>query len=556
MANILGLNFGHDAAVCILKNGKLAAAINKERLSRQKHDSDVTLEQINYVLDAAELSLKDITHVAFSAYLYSPQNEIKIFGQDGNEICNHLLDLPGPTTGQPYTVRIGERLIPGAFIHHHMAHAAAAFFTSPFERAACFTVDASMQRPEVCSLFSYGEGNKLHYGYCPGLMVGNAYNVFTEKLGIGSGLEKAGSTMGLAPYGKVNQVALAKWESYAQSYYDRPFQENDLIFISKMWSELSGMPPHASMSREESFSQKAMDIAASLQHVFERALVQYTNKLHEFTRSYNDNNLCLAGGSFLNCNANMKIREETQFENIHLFPACGDDGLCVGSALYLYHSLLNQPRHTYENREFMYLGKGYSNGPQGGVAYDPEVVAQTLANGGLVAWYQGRSEYGPRALGNRSLLGDPRNPKMREVINEKIKCREWYRPFAPVVLEEHAADWFEINFASPLMLFIGQVKQPEIIPAVTHVDQSARVQTIERSDNPAYYELVETFGELTGVPVLLNTSLNVNGEPIVETPEEALRFFVNTKVDVLVINGEMWLAEDRETMARQIETAA
>jgi len=555
MANILGLNFGHDAAACVLKNGRLTAAINKERITRTKHDIGIDLDQIQYVLDAAELKIEEIDYVGFSGFLYHPDNAVKIFHVNGEEVREHLLDIAGPSTGTRYQVKISERIIPAVFVHHHIAHAASAYYTSPFKEAACFTVDASMMRPEVCSLFSYGADQHLHYGYCPGLMMGNAYNIFTEKLGIGSGLEKAGSTMGLAPYGTPNEVALKQWESFATSYYDRPFQPNDLIYINYMWSKLSGLAPHVKLTQEQSTSQQAMDIAASLQHVFERTLVRYTNELYEFTKDYNGGNLCLAGGSFLNCNANMKIKEETPFKNIHLFPACGDDGLCVGSALYLYHSLLGQPREDYQPRQYMYLGREHKTMPPNGKAYDPALVAKTIANGGLVAWYQGRSEYGPRALGNRSLIADPRNPNMRDIINEKIKCREWYRPFAPVVMAEESKEWFDIDFESPLMLFIGQVKQPDKIPAVTHVDGSARVQTIQRDDNPAYYGLVEQFKKETGVPVLLNTSLNVNGEPIVETPDEAVQFFVNTRVDLLVIDDQMWTAEQRDTMATHLEAA-
>jgi carbamoyltransferase len=280
-------------------------------------------------------------------------------------------------------------------------------------------------------------------------------------------------------------------------------------------------------------SPLARDIAASIQYIFEMCVVRAAVLLHERTQKYNGGNLCLSGGAFLNPNANMQVKLKTPFRHIHLFPAYGDDGTAAGAAMYVTHHFGRIPRIPYEPREYMFLGKQYSV-PQVGTAYNAREIARALSNGKIVAWFQGRSEFGPRALGHRSILADPRNPDMKDTINSRVKHREWYRPFAPVVPSERAAEWFEIDFESKLMLFIARILQPEKIPAVSHVDGSARLQTLQRDDNPVLYDLLKEFDSLTGVPLLLNTSLNGNGEPLVETPQDAINFFNRSPVDILV----------------------
>ena len=273
-----------------------------------------------------------------------------------------------------------------------------------------------------------------------------------------------------------------------------------------------------------------MDVAATVQQVLEQVSLEVVNNLEDRTE-----NLCLSGGSFLNCNANSKIVKESKFKNFHIYPACGDDGTSVGAALYVSHHILNQPRHDYKQKDLCYTGKDYEIDTP-----DYDQIAQELSNGKIIGWFQGRSEYGPRALGNRSIIADPRNPHTRDIINHVVKKREWFRPFAPVVLEEYYQDWFDFPIPSPYMLYTAQVKQPEKIPAVTHVDGSARFQTISEETNPHYYNLVKAFYKLTGVPVLLNTSLNGNGEPMLETPEEAINFFKNSHLDMMFINGKKY----------------
>jgi carbamoyltransferase len=345
-----------------------------------------------------------------------------------------------------------------------------------------------MGKVEANSLVAYGNGNQLIAEYCPSAMVGVLYGEVTEKLGLGPALHKAGTTMGFASYG---------------TPFDFDFKSYD------------GDIKHR------------MNVAATAQEVFENQVLYYIDQLENKTE-----NLCLSGGSFLNCNANSKIVKNSKFKNFHHFPACGDDGTSVGSALYVAHHILDESRYEYKTQDLCYTGREYQIQTP-----DYEYIAKQLANGKIIGWFNGRSEFGPRALGNRSILADPRNFHNRELINHVVKNREWFRPFAPVVLEECYQEWFDFPIPSPYMLYTAQVKQPEKIPAVTHVDGSARFQTVNQKSNLHYYNLIKTFGDMTGVPVLLNTSLNGNGEPILETEEEAREFFRSSHLDLMVING-------------------
>ena len=539
MAIVLGLNLGHDGAAAIIKNGRLVAAISRERLSRKKKDTGVGKAELDYVLDIAGCKLSDVDIIAFSTYNYAPDNYVKIFKLSGEEVRHNLWDHPPRVMTLDFRAGIGGRQQAAVFVQHHLAHCASAFYTSNFNEAACFSLDASAHRPEACSLFAYGIGTDLHPLYCPGLMIGNTYSLFTEKLGLGDGLFKSGTTMGLASYGKPLPIAVDNCARYGKSFYERRFQPDDDRFIELMWSELSGLPPVAGFSKQESNSQRAMDIAASLQYVFEETIIKAANELHRKTASYANGNLCLSGGSFYNCNANSAILKRTPFERAALFPACGDDGTAVGAGLFVAHTLMDEKRVHYEPEEIVFLGRRYDTPPSVGRPADLDRVAAALAAGQVVGWYQGRSEFGPRALGNRSILADPRNPGIRDRINHEIKKREWFRPFAPIVLAERAPEWFDIDRESPFMLFTARVLDPDLVPAISHVDGSARLQTVTASGNAPIRDLIARFDRLTGVPMLLNTSLNIGGEPLVETPDDAIRFWQTTPVDMMVIGDRM-----------------
>ena len=538
MAVVLGLNLGHDGAAAVIKNGRLMSAISRERLTRKKKDTGIGKAELDYVLDVAGCRLADVDVIAFTTYNYAPDNYVKVIKLTGEEVKHNLWDHPPRVMTLDFRVSIGGRTQGAVFVQHHLSHCASAFYTSNFNDAACFSMDASAHRPEACSLFAYGMGTELHPLYCPGLMIGNTYSLFTEKLGLGDGLFKSGSTMGLAAYGKPLPPAIANCARYGESFYERRFQPDDDRFIELMWSELSGLPPTKSLTRQENDSQRAMDIAASLQYVFEETIIRATNELHEKTKTYANGNLCLSGGSFYNCNANSAILKRTPFERVSLFPACGDDGTAVGAGLYVAHAMLDEKRVHYEPEEIVYLGRRYDS-PTMGERLDLDAVAKALVAGKVIGWCQGRSEFGPRALGNRSILADPRHPKMRDKINFEIKKREWFRPFAPIVLAERAAEWFDFDRESPFMLFTARVLDPDLIPAVSHVDGSSRIQTVTRASNALIHDLITRFEKLTGVPMLLNTSLNGGGEPLVETPEDAVKFWQTVPVDMMVIGDRM-----------------
>ena len=466
MANILGLNFGHDGSVCLVKDGKLEFAIATERITKIKKQQGFTDEIINYVLDSCGITLDDIDCVATNDF------KQEVFGNQ------YLVD----------NISIQGKEFKCYIISHHLSHCASAYYTSPYDKAYCFSMDCSMGKPEANSLIAYGEGKKLMAKYCPGEMVGVLYGEVTERLGLGPALHKAGTTMGLASYG-------TPFDFDYQSYTD------DI--------------------------KHKMNVAASVQDLFEKKVLNVLSELDDKT-----DNLCLSGGSFLNCNANSKVVMHSKFKNVHHSPACGDDGTSVGSALYVAHHILGEPRHDYQQKDLCYTGREYQSQTP-----DYEYIAKQLADGKIIGFFQGKSEFGPRALGNRSILADPRNFHNRELINHVVKNREWFRPFAPVTLEECYQDWFDFPIPSPYMLYTAQVKQPEKIPAVTHVDGSARFQTVTEESNKHYYEIIKAFGKLTGVPVLLNTSLNGNGQPILETEDDAREFYKNSNLDMMVING-------------------
>ncbi|HUP56206.1 MAG TPA: carbamoyltransferase C-terminal domain-containing protein, partial [Bdellovibrionota bacterium] len=376
-------------------------------------------------------------------------------------------------------------------------------------------------------------GSDLEALYCPGLCIGNAYYAFTERLGIGNPIYKAGSTMGLAAYGRPQRHRFHS--EFVKSFIERRFA-TDSQFIDWMWFQLSGLLPSARMTE---IDQRTMNVAASLQLVFEDALVAGARRLFEETAEFNEGNLVLSGGSLLNCNANARILRESGFSRVHLFPACGDDGTAVGSALYLTHHLLKIPRRKPGSpSEISRLGPSHEI-PQIGERLDLGAVADAISRGKVVAWFQGRSEFGPRALGGRSILADPRSSTMRDHLNFQVKHREWFRPFGPSVLEEDAPHWFDWEGPSPFMLFTCKTREPSRIPAVTHVDGTARIQTVSRENDPLYYDLISEVKRRTDVPMVLNTSFNLGGQPLIETPEEALQAFETSRLDVLVMGDRM-----------------
>ncbi len=614
--NILGIHTGHDAALSLVQNGRLTAAISMERFSRVKKDWKITRENLNRFLDGCGLTLDDIDYVSMGywdrqnmnfANIYSPSDKkypFSIFGRFEMEsaLMNHL-DIYSNTNkgnrvefveGLGYTLpekidRIRppysnsecthtnyfdlifkldfyDRPIPGYFVDHQISHASSAYYTSPYDQAVMFTADASMNLHWACSGYFWGDGKSLNIFRNPGYTYGNFYDVATEYCGLGPGTTKAGTLMGLSSYGTVSAKAKEKWEWWTRPYDQRSGTE-DMHYCDWLFLQMSGKYPivrwfrpeilnkepgwehynrefQMVYTREESDSQEVMNITADIQYAAERSLVKYSQDLYDESSSMSDGNLCVAGGTFLNCNANYKIMTETSFERMHMFPACGDDGVSSGAALYANHEIHNNPKVKYENHELMYLGFQYMYQPDStynALDYDERFVAEQISKGKIICWYQGRSEFGPRALGNRSFISDPRKKEMKDIMNSRVKFREWFRPFATVILNEHKEEWFQMDFESPFMLFTVPCKKPQEIPSAVHIDNTSRVQTLRREDNDKFYDLINSFYKITGVPVVMNTSLNVKGEPIVETPEEVMELFENSDVDILVLNDKMYL---------------
>ena len=523
---ILGMNFSHDGAVSIVKDGRLIAAIGTERITRVKKDFGVTKEAVQYILDEAGVFLEDIDAIALADYLKKhDKGVLDLFDPAGNPILKTDYTIYHNDVRMVDGVFLGRKL-PVYVLPHHLSHASAAYYTSNYDEAVCLSVDSSFGNLEDNSMIAVGNGNKLVAESCPRLISGIGYAIITELLGFTPAFAKAGTTMGLSCYGEsILKEELSRYLDEMFFTFKNDAELEYRIYWSDFWEKFSNKHPH-----ELSFRESA-DLAATIQQLLQESILRVVKDLPRSSK-----NLCLSGGSFLNCMTNTAIKKTNLFDSIHHFPACGDDGNAVGSALYVAHHIFDEPRYRYEPQDIAYLGRKNEY-----VEPDYEEVANMIANGKIVAWFMGSSEYGPRALGNRSILADPRSYHNRERINFAVKNREWFRPLAPAVLEEHVSDWFDLDGPSPFMLYTSQVLQPEKIPAVTHVDESARHQTVTESSNPPFYRLIKKFYEITGVPVIMNTSLNGNAQPILETEEQALEFFhINKNIDAIVINGTLY----------------
>ena len=555
MVNILGLHFGHDGSACIVKDGRLVSAISTERLNGIKKFYGVIPSTIDYVLKKAGIGYEDIDVITLADYIGSNSHDtLTLFDKTGAKIdlCsqtvfgNNMLELEGELNGFK---------IPVIVLPHHTCHAASAFYTSNLDESVVLTMDGCGGDPRSSSWLAAGKGNKLNHVNYPGMRVGELYGDFTMLLGLGPSVYKAGSTMGLASYGKPSDDIVYNTEKWVERLYAKNYHWSEAApMFNEMWEEEDinikfvkyDITSEATYYEEEEkgindiypFETKSgMIQAANVQYLFEKQILDVVNKhIKVFDQTKDIKNICMAGGSFLNCNANSAIKATGYFDNVFLFPGAGDDGICVGSALYYAHHVLDYPRQTYSFSDLAYMGSESVELKEEEYAY----LANEIANGKIIAWVSGESEYGPRALGHRSILADPRNFHNRELLNFLVKKREWFRPFAPVVLEEEAPKWFEPGDPSKYMLFTQKVLQPEKIPAVTHVDNTARMQTINEEDNKPYYRLIQEFFKITGIPMLINTSYNANGKPIVHSKQQALNAFHSNKgIDILVLDGKI-----------------
>jgi len=597
---ILGISaFYHDSAACLVRDGEIIAAAQEERFTRKKHDHNFPLNAVRYCLSHVGISTKDLSYVGFydkpltkferllETYIgYAPVG-IRSFIQAMPTWLKDKLWIPTVVSNAlGYDGKV-------LFAEHHESHAASAFYPSPFQEAAVLTMDGVGEW--ATSSYGVGRGHNLElvaeqrFPHSLGLL----YSAFTSYTGfqVNSGEYKV---MGLAPYGEPkyvrtildNLVDLKEDGSLALNLRYFNFCQG-LTMTNVHFDQLFGGPPRAPESQLE---QRHMDLARSIQDVTEEAMLRMAHHVHKVTEQ---RNLCMAGGVALNCVGNGRILREGPFENIWIQPAAGDAGGAVGVALSIWHRYLDNKRSVNDARNGYPDGmKASLLGPQFGegeiqafldnsnIPYHRLVregvaptVARILADENVVGWFQGRMEFGPRALGARSIIGDARSPKMQSVMNLKIKFRESFRPFAPSVLREDVGDYFELDTDSPYMLLVAPVRSERRrrmtaeeerlfgieqlnvtrsdIPAVTHVDYSARIQTVRREENPAYYDLIRAFANLTGCSVIVNTSFNVRGEPIVCTPEDAYRCFMRTEMDYLVL--ENFLLDKREQPRRSNE---
>ena len=586
---VLGIScFYHDSAACLLKNGRITAAAQEERFSRRKHDPRFPRKAIRYCLAEAGIQPGELAYVAFydKPFLTFERLLMSYLTVAPRGLRSWLQAMPLWLGQKLHVPKIVQREIgydgEVLFTEHHEAHAASAFYPSPFERAAILTVDGVGEW--ATASYGHGEGSaiqllkEMRFPDSVGLL----YSAFTYFTGfkVNSGEYKL---MGLAPYGEPIYKNLILEElidlkpdgsiRLNMAYFDFL---SGLRMTNRRFAQLFGGPPR---QPESDITKREMDIAASIQAVTEEILMRMAHHVHRETGL---ENLCLAGGVALNCVANGQILRDGPFKQIWIQPAAGDAGGAVGAALAVWHRYLGQVRevpHGEEGMQAAYLGPKFSNAriarflSENGYPHHrlngddrAKTIAGLIAAGKIVGHLAGRMEFGPRALGARSILGDPRSEETQSVMNLKIKYRESFRPFAPSVLEEKAGGYFDSDRPSPYMLLVSKVKEERRlpqpprssndifgrlkakrsdIPAITHLDYSARLQTVNREHKPEYHAIIKEFENLTGVPVVVNTSFNVRGEPIVCTPEDAYRCFMRTEMDVLVLEDFIMYKEEQ-----------
>jgi carbamoyltransferase len=570
---VLGLScYYHDSAAALLKDGKIVAACQEERLSRKRHDADFPAKAVKYVLREAGIGPEQLDAVGFydkpllkfermlSTYAATFPKSFGSFRKAMPVWLKEKLWVPSLIRKELKGYKG-----PILFAEHHMSHAASAFLVSPYEEAAILTVDGVGEW--ATATFARGKGSEIEilkeirFPHSLGLL----YSAFTYYLGfkVNSAEYKV---MGLAPYGKpvhfdriMNEMIHLNEDGSFKLNMKYFSYDYGLTMTNGAFSEFFGGPPRKA---ESWMSEREFDIAASVQKVCEAVVLKMANHIHQETGL---TNLCMAGGVALNCVANGRVIRETPFKNLFVQPAAGDAGGAVGVAHYIYNTLGKNPRGPAWTDA--YLGPEYTDDEAKayfdtrGAKYHAlrrdellQRTAKLISEGNVIGWYQGRMEFGPRALGGRSILADPRDEKMRDTLNQKIKFREGFRPFAPSVMADKASEWFDIEVESPYMLLVAQVREGKrVIPSVTHVDNSARLQTVTREQNAMYYDLMAEFEKITGVPIIINTSFNVRGEPIVCTPHDAYMCFMRTNMDYLVVGHHLLAKTEQPPLGEDVD---
>ncbi len=593
--NILGIScFYHDSATTLLRDGEIVSAVQEERFSRKKHDASFPIDSIKYCLESNKLQLEDIDYIVYyekplltferllETYLGTAPRGSRSFIAAMQVWLKEKLFLKSELKRQfkfflkESDLKKKEKLPKFLFSEHHQAHASAAFYPSPFEKAAILCMDGVGEWATTSAWIGIGDEIKPLWEIKFPHSIGLLYSAFTYYCGF-KVLSGEYKLMGLAPYGQPNYVAEIK-NNLIDIKDDGTFRLDISYFkfhrgfrmTSRKFHKLFGAPPR---NRESELTQFHMDLAASIQFVTEEIVIKLAKSLRKETGL---KKLCLAGGVALNCVANGKLLKEKIFDDIWIQPASGDAGSSLGAALLGWHSFLKKPRitKTHDSMKGAYLGCKFSNKEI--ISYLTNIKApfrsfedvelfeklgKFIDEGKVIGWFNGPMEFGPRALGGRSIIGDPRNNKMQRLMNLKIKYRESFRPFAPSILEEDVSRYFELNIKSPYMLLVAPLKKElclemndveqnlfgidklniprSRLPAITHVDYSARIQTVNKKSNPRYYQLINAFKKRSGCPVIVNTSFNVRGEPIVCTPEDAYRCFMRTELDILVLENQI-----------------
>jgi len=581
---VLGIScYYHDSGAALVKDGQLIAAAEEERFNRKKHYSEFPKLAVEYCLKEAGITIDEVDYIGFyEKPLVKFQRILEtILAQWPMTYWSWVKAMPTWLTTK---LRIGNTIQSELgvdkdiyYCQHHCSHAASAFLVSPFDEAAIITADGVGEW--TTTGWGVGKGSEIHmqkeirFPHSVGLL----FSAITAYLGFRVN-DAEWKVMGLAPYGEPKYVD--KFREVVDIRADGSFRLNMKYFayghsttrsFSRKWEELFGRPQRP---RETELDQFHSDIAHSGQKIVEEIMVKMAAHVHQETGM---DNLCVAGGVGLNCVANWRILQESGFKNIFIQPAAGDSGGALGTAFYLYNTVLKKPRVFTMNHA--YWGPSYSDEEILAALKKRELTyryfdreedllnetAEMIENGKVIGWYQGRLEFGPRALGNRSLVADARNPKMKDIINAKVKFREAFRPFAPSVLKEHAHEYFEMpeGMDAPYMLLVPKVRPEmhDVLPAITHQDGTGRVQTVTEEANGRYYRLIKAFGDRTGVPVVINTSFNVRGEPIVCTPDDAVHTFLNTGIDAVVMGNYVLTEKPGEVdydagMQRSIELEA
>ncbi len=571
--HILGIScFYHDAAACLLRDGEVVAAASEERFTRKKHDAGFPQNAIRYCLEEAGIGIENLNYVGFYDKPFVKFERIltTYLGVAPKGIKSWVMAVPLWMKEKIFMRKTIQGMLPGyegdiLFAEHHESHAASSFYCSPFDEAAILTLDGVGEWATTAKGTGRGEEiqltHEIHFPHSLGLL----YTALTYYLGfkVNSGEYKV---MGLAPYGQptyfdrmMDQLIDVKPDGSFKLNMDYFAFTYDLRMINGKFEDLFEGPPRVP---ETWLNQREFDIAASVQKVTEEVVLRLCRSLHSETGL---DNICLAGGVALNCVANGKIIKETPFTNIYVQPAAGDAGGALGVAKLIWHRYLGKERQRPLPNA--YLGPQYSNDQirsylnENGVPYREvssddlvEEVARLIEEKNVIGWFQGRMEFGPRALGSRSILGDARDPEMRNTVNMRIKFREGFRPFAPTVTLEGCSEWFDLDLPSPYMLLVADVREGKRkIPSVTHVDNSARIQTVSEAENPLYYRLLKAFERRTGVPVIINTSFNVRGEPIVRTPADAYLCFMRTDMDYLAMGNFLLDKKDQPPLKEDVD---